>query len=603
MCQCRLGLARTPVVRTGDCPWVPPFHRRAGTLSVQRVSAADAIERKEIKKLWNGGEHRGILRVVGVHLYTVAMPGLSRGDVMVEFPALVAEVRGGDPDAFGQLVDRFEHMVHATAFARLGDAHLAQDAAQEAFMEVYRNLEKLRDPAAFAGWLQVIVYRQAGRISGRSGIATVPLPAAVGLASPDPGPAAAAQAREMRSALDRALASLPAPQRLVTTLYYVEHRRIANIASLLRLPVTTIKKRLYDSRKRLRQWMGTLVLDPTSPPPAHRPSLPRTMASRPAALSVEDGSAPSARAAGKGRSGPARSIAGVPAVAAPGATAEIRARQAGAPAPPPGQAGPAPLRGLDDDDVQRAWAQYKETGGDEPRNRLIEHYLPLIRYHAQCLSARLPDEVDIEDLRSVGILGLVDALAAFDPGRGVKFETFSARRIRGAMFDELRSMDWVPRLVRSRVAHAERARQSIEKQVGRAATDAEIAATFNLSARGYARIREDTEAVSVISLSRKRFETETNREWCEIDVLSDPKQVDPLSAVERLCLKQNLTHGLSRAERLIVLLYYFEHLTMKEIGAALDLSESRVSQMHSLIMGRLRAQRSSRRLVDALGVA
>ena len=558
---------------------------------------------KEIKKMWNGGEHRGILRVDGVHLYTVAMLGLSRGDVMVDFPELVAEVRGGDPDAFGRLVDRFEHMAHATAFARLGDAHLAQDAAQEAFMEAYRNLGNLRDPAAFAGWFRVIVYRQAGRISGRSGIATVPLPAAVGLASPDPGPADAAQAREMHSALDRALASLPVSQRLVTTLYYVEHWRIANIASFLQLPVTTIKKRLYDSRKTLRQWMGTLLLDRTSPPAARCPSLPRTMASPSVALRVEDGSAQSVQAAGKGRSGLARSVAGNPAVAGTGATAEIRPRRAGAPAPHPGRAGPAPQRSRDDDEVQRAWAQYQETGGDEPRNRLIEHYLPLICYHAQCLSARLPGEVDIEDLRSEGILGLVDALEAFDPHRGVKFETFSARRIRGAMLDELRSMDWVPRLVRSRVARAESARQSIVKQVGRAATDAEIAAKFNLSARRYARIRQDTEVVSVISLSRRRFETETNKEWCEIDVLSDPKQVDPLSAVERLCLKQTLTHGLSRAERLIVLLYYFEHLTMKEIGAALDLSESRVSQMHSSVIRRLRAQQSSRRLVDALGVA
>ncbi len=252
----------------------------------------------------------------------------------------------------------------------------------------------------------------------------------------------------------------------------------------------------------------------------------------------------------------------------------------------------APVSTSTDDErsIKEVWLEYKKVGGDELRNRLMEYYLPLVKYNAERIHAKLPDEVDIEDLMSAGIFGLMDAIDAFDMDRGVKFETYCAPRIRGAILDELRSMDWVPRLVRSRTSQVEQARKSLEMELGRTATDEEIARKLNVSKDEFEKIRRDAGAVGVVSLSRKWFETDSNKDVREIDVLEDPKQTNPLTSVQRRDLKELITKGLSRAERLIVILYYYEEMTMKEIGVTLDLSESRVSQMHSSILARLKAQ-------------
>ena len=240
--------------------------------------------------------------------------------------------------------------------------------------------------------------------------------------------------------------------------------------------------------------------------------------------------------------------------------------------------------------ISEIWDEYKRTGTEELRNRLMENYLPLVKYNAERIHTKLPDEVDIEDLMSAGIFGLMDTIDAFDIERGIKFETYCAPRIRGAILDELRSMDWVPRLVRSRTSQVEAARKSLEMQLGRKPTDDELIAKMKISKEEFAKIRKDSGAVGVVSLSRKWFETDSNKDVREIDVLEDPKQVNPISAVQRRDLKDLITKGLSRAERLIVVLYYYEEMTMKEIGVTLDLSESRVSQMHSSILARLKAQ-------------
>lgn len=245
---------------------------------------------------------------------------------------------------------------------------------------------------------------------------------------------------------------------------------------------------------------------------------------------------------------------------------------------------------LDKDVVQDVWAEYKKTGQEALRNQLMEHYLPLVKYNAERVHQRLPDEVDVEDLMSAGIFGLMDAIDAFDLERGIKFETYCAPRIRGAILDELRSMDWVPRLVRSRTSQVEAARKSLEMQTGRKPTDEELAEKMQLDKDEFAKVRKDAGAVGVVSLSRKWFETDSNKDVREIDVLQDAKQVNPFKAVSKRDMKELITKGLSRAERLIVILYYYEEMTMKEIGVTLDLSESRVSQMHSSILARLKAQ-------------
>ena len=246
-------------------------------------------------------------------------------------------------------------------------------------------------------------------------------------------------------------------------------------------------------------------------------------------------------------------------------------------------------------DIKDVWIEYRKTRSEALRNELMEHYLQLVRYNAERVHAKLPVEVELDDLMSAGIFGLMDAIEAFDLDRGVKFETYCAPRIRGAILDELRSMDWVPRLVRSRAHKLDVAAKALEVELGRAPTQDEIAGRLGVSKSEFEKMSKDASAVSVVSLSRKWYETDSNKDVREIDVLEDKRGIDPVREMQRKDLKELMTRGLTRAERLIIILYYFEEMTMKEIGATLDLSESRVSQMHSSILARLRAQMAERR--------
>jgi RNA polymerase sigma factor FliA len=242
-----------------------------------------------------------------------------------------------------------------------------------------------------------------------------------------------------------------------------------------------------------------------------------------------------------------------------------------------------------------AWRRFKETGDETLRNRLMEHYLFLVRYNAERIGSKLPDEVDVDDLMSAGIFGLVDAIDAFDLNRGVKFETYCAARIRGAILDELRNMDWVPRLVRHRAHKLDDATRALEVELGRIPSEDEIARRLGLSRPQFDKLLRDASAVSLVSLSRKFVDGDSHRELFEIDVLPDDRGCDPVIEAQKQDVKDLVTRGLNRAERLIIVLYYYEQMTMKEIGATLDLSESRVSQMHSAILGRLRAHLHTRR--------
>ncbi|MDB5297213.1 MAG: polymerase sigma factor [Phycisphaerales bacterium] len=246
-------------------------------------------------------------------------------------------------------------------------------------------------------------------------------------------------------------------------------------------------------------------------------------------------------------------------------------------------------------DIAQVWVDYKKTRTEALRNVLMEHYLHLVRYNAERVHVKLPAEVELDDLMSSGIFGLMDAIAAFDVDRGVKFETYCAPRIRGAILDELRSMDWVPRLVRSRSSKLDAANKQLEAQLGRAPTKQEVAAKLDVPMAEYEKMAKDSSAVGIVSLNRKWYETDGNKDVSEIDVLEDKKGSNPVREMQRKDLKELLTKGLSRAERLIIVLYYFEEMTMKEIGMTLDLSESRVSQMHSSILARLKAQMADKK--------
>ncbi len=249
---------------------------------------------------------------------------------------------------------------------------------------------------------------------------------------------------------------------------------------------------------------------------------------------------------------------------------------------------------FDEREVFDLWVEYKNEPSQALRNFFMEKYLHLVRYNAERIYARLPDEVDIEDLMSAGLFGLMDAIDAFDLERKVKFETYCAPRIRGAILDELRSMDWVPRLVRHRTSKVEQARQKLEMASGQKASDKEVAKKLSIDKEEFIKYKRDSSAVSVTSITRRAFNSDGGREMREIDIIKDQTQSNPIHDVQRRDIKDMMTKGLSRAERLIVILYYYEGMTMKEIGSTLDLSESRVSQMHSSILARLKAQMQHR---------
>ncbi len=246
-------------------------------------------------------------------------------------------------------------------------------------------------------------------------------------------------------------------------------------------------------------------------------------------------------------------------------------------------------------DIHSVWIEYRERPTVELRNRLVERYLSLVKYNAERIWSRLPDGVELDDLISAGVFGLLDAIEAFDLGRGVKFETYCVPRIRGAMLDELRTMDWVPRLVRSKASRMEAARKELEAALGRPPTGEELAVKLGIPLDQLDQYVGDATAVNLVSLNKKWYETDSYKDVREIDILEDKKAEDPTGRLQNRDLMKLVTRGLNRNERLIVILYYYEEMTMKEIGATLNLSESRVSQMHSSIVARLQAHLAKRK--------
>ncbi len=247
-------------------------------------------------------------------------------------------------------------------------------------------------------------------------------------------------------------------------------------------------------------------------------------------------------------------------------------------------------------EIDEVWRRYKlDLTSKEYRNLLVEHYLPLVKYNGERIWARLPEGVELDDLISAGVFGLMDAIDAFDMTRGVKFETYCVPRIRGAMLDELRTMDWVPRLVRSKASKLNEATKILEARLGRHPTEVELAQQLEMSVADLEKMLMEASAVNLISLNKKWYETDSYKDVREIDILEDKKGEDPTRRIQKNDLMRLVTKGLNRNERLIIILYYYEELTMKEIGATLDLSESRVSQMHSSIVARLQGQLARRR--------
>lgn len=235
------------------------------------------------------------------------------------------------------------------------------------------------------------------------------------------------------------------------------------------------------------------------------------------------------------------------------------------------------------------WHSYKANPDDVySRNKIIERYMPLVRKLAERIRATLPPEIELDDLVSAGSLGLIDAIKAFEPERGVKFETFCLPRVKGAMLDELRSMDWAPRMVRSRTSKLNQADTILVGKFGRRPSEEELASFLEQPVDDVRQTIVDSNRVNMSSLDKKWCDSSGEGEITEIDVLPDKRSEVPTERLERLDIIRKCTQQLNDKERLIIILYYYENLTMKEIGASLGLSESRVSQMHTAIVQKMK---------------
>jgi RNA polymerase sigma factor for flagellar operon FliA len=231
---------------------------------------------------------------------------------------------------------------------------------------------------------------------------------------------------------------------------------------------------------------------------------------------------------------------------------------------------------------------HRRNPSAESRNRVIEHYFDVVRSAASRVAARLGGAVRADELIAAGIFGLIDAIHGFDESREVKFTTFAALRVRGAILDDLRAMDPAPRHVRTRARRLHAAAQQLLSEMGRPPSDEELASHLRLNSTELTRWMRDARLVAMRSLGISRSDHDDSPK-AGAALPADPRAVDPLRDAQRRMLRQILTRSLSRAERLAVTLYYYEDLSMPEIGRVLDLSESRVSQMLTSVRARLRA--------------
>lgn len=242
--------------------------------------------------------------------------------------------------------------------------------------------------------------------------------------------------------------------------------------------------------------------------------------------------------------------------------------------------------------IEQLWRKYKEEQDLQAREELLEEYLPLVKYVAGRLAMNLPSNVETCDLESFGFFGLLDALEKFDASRNVKFQTYAATRIRGAIIDGLRSMDWVPRSTRAKVRRLENQVYELTNELGRNPNNQEIAAALGVSPEEYYALLTEMKGLNLFSLDETVAHEEAGENLKILDLVVDPEILPDAKLVEEESLDEltKAVEELSEREQLVLALYYHEELTLKEIGHVLEVSESRVSQIHTKAIMTLRSK-------------
>ena len=239
------------------------------------------------------------------------------------------------------------------------------------------------------------------------------------------------------------------------------------------------------------------------------------------------------------------------------------------------------------------WLEFKKTKSPQLRDKFIRQYMPLVKYVAGKVSVGMPGSVDFDDLVGYGQFGLLDAINKFDPEKNVKFKTYAVTRIRGAIFDELRTLDWVPRSVRQKSREIEDTIVQLGSKLGRTASDSEVAGAMGISEDEYHQTILKVSGTSVLSLNDVWYSGEESEHVSIGDCIESPSSLNPDVIVEREEIRRVIIEAINELpekEKMVLVLYYHEDMTFKEIGQVLEVSESRVSQLHTKANLRLRAK-------------
>jgi RNA polymerase sigma factor for flagellar operon FliA len=254
------------------------------------------------------------------------------------------------------------------------------------------------------------------------------------------------------------------------------------------------------------------------------------------------------------------------------------------------------MRKIRDADFQHLWDAYEKSGSADDKAKIVEAYFPLVKYLAERMSSTLPASVETDDLVSMGTFGLIDAIDRFDRSRGFQFKTFCTARIRGAILDSLRSNDWVPRLVRLRTNLVDKTLRRLYAELGREPTDVEMANAFEMSMEEYEKLRKEATPTSVLSLTDDAGGDEGETGGRMLDLIGDASTNDsPRDSQQRRDVRDLFFKSLNEKEQIVIQYYYYEGLSMREIAGMLRLTESRVCQIHSKVIKRLRELHANRR--------